>query len=371
MINTINKIPINSSARFKFTVASLEPNQSTQVAGSGASYTFIITGLIAILVGVLTGGSIELMWSLANTLQIWVYFGMLNLYYSADLTEMYSYLKCANFDNPISDFIKSKFTTSLKFVINPVNDKFSNLGFKSTEIISNSLDKLFMILIMLLLLISLFILRMHVRNKTNKFANFIKQKDIDFRYEGITRFFVEFILVISIANFINLVYGGFEDVFASVSYVLSIVILTLTLLLIIYFYAYPIIYYESIWIYPDKNERHCLLFLEFRRDNARNLLFYGNFAVHRVAFAFVVVWMKDFPINQWVWIVFLSLWILWKTFWVYKHALPNFLNTFNGIVLLFYSILLFMFISPANPNRVLIAGYVSLTLFEIQSGFYS
>ena len=116
------------------------------------------------------------MWSLANTLQIWVYFGMLNLYYSADLTAMYSYLKCANFDNPISDFIKSKFTTYLKFVINPVNDKFSNLGFKSTEIISNSLDKLFMILFMLLSLAGLYILRILVRNKTNKFANFIKTK---------------------------------------------------------------------------------------------------------------------------------------------------------------------------------------------------
>ena len=300
------------------------------------------------------------MWSLANTLQIWVYFGMLDLYYSADLNAMYSYLKCANFDNPISDFIKSKFTTYLKFVINPVNDKFSNLGFKSTEIISNSLDKLFIILFMLLSLAGLYILRILVRDKINKFANFIKKKDIDFRYEGITRFFVEFILVISIANFINLVYGGFGDVFESVWYMLSVVILILTLLLIIYFYAYPIIYYESIWEYPDKNERHCLLFLEFRRDNVRNLLFYGNFAVHRVAFAFVVVWMKDFPINQWVWIVLLSLWILWKTFWVYRHALPNFLNTFNGIILLFYSILLFLFISLTNPNRTLIVGYVSL-----------
>ena len=349
----------------------IEPNQSTQAAGSGASFTFIITGLIAILVGVLTGGSIELMWSLANTLQIWVYFGMLNLCYSADLTEMYSYLKCANFENPISDYINSKVATYLKFVINPVNDKFSNLGFKSTEIISNSLDKLFMILIMLLWLAVLYILRMLVRNKTNKFANFIKQKDIDFRYEGITRFFAEFILVISISNFINLTYGGFGDVFESVSYVLSVVILTLTLSLIIYFYAYPTIYYESIWVYPDKNERHCLLFLEFRRDNVRNLLFYGNFAVHRVAFAFVVVWMKDFPINQWFWITLLSLWILWKTFWVYRHALPNFLNTFNAIVLLFYSILLFLFISSANPKRTVIVGYVSLTSLEIQSNFNS
>ena len=299
------------------------------------------------------------MWSLANTLQIWVYFGMLNLYYSADLTAMYSYLKCANFDNPISDYINSKVTTYLDFVINPVNDKFNNLGFESTEIISNSFDKLFMILLMLLSLAGLYILRMLVRNKTNKFSNFIKQKDIDFRYEGITRFFVEFILVISISNFINLVYGGFGDVLELVSYMFSVVILTLTLLLIIYFYAYPTIYYESIWEYPDKNERHCLLFLEFRRDNIRNLLFYGNFAMHRVAFAVVIVWMKDFPINQWVWITLLSLWILLKTFWVYKHALPNFLNTFNGIVLLFYSILLFLFISSANPNRTLIVGYVS------------
>ena len=116
------------------------------------------------------------MWSLANTLQIWVYFGMLDLYYSADLNAMYSYLKCANFDNPISDYINNKVITYLSFIINPVNEKFSNLGFESTEIISNSFDKLFMALFMLLSLASLSILRILVRDKINKFANFIKKK---------------------------------------------------------------------------------------------------------------------------------------------------------------------------------------------------
>ena len=231
---SIKKIPIKSFAELKFNVMSFEPNQSTQAAGSGASYTFIVTGIISIIIGVLTGGSIELMWSLANTLQILFFFGMLNLYYSADLLTMYSFMKYSNFDNPASDYLSSKTTVVFKFIQNPVSDSFSNLGFESTEIISNCLDKLFMILQMLVILAGLFVLYILVRNKTNKFANFIKQKDINLRYEGITRFFVELILVISVANFINLVNGNFGNVFEIISYLFSIILLIMTFALIIY-----------------------------------------------------------------------------------------------------------------------------------------
>ena len=355
-----NKIPMKSAKQYKFIVESFTPSESTQSAGSGASYTFIIAMVLSLGVSVLTGGSIELMWSLANTLQIMFFFGMLKLNFSSDLILIYSYMKYSNLDNPVSDFLSEKINSFMDFVQNPVSESFSNLGFKSTEIISNCLDKLFMLLFMLSLLLILFILYLLVRNKSNWFANFIKRKEIDFRYEGICKFFAELVLVISVANFINLIYGSLNDIVSIISFLLSAVLLFLTFLLILYFYLYPFVYYESICEFPDKHERHWLLFLEFRKDNIKNLMFYGNFTLHRVLFAFVVVWMKDFPINQWVWITFLSFWITLKTFRVHKATLPSFLNTFNCIILLGYSFMLFLFLSASNPNRLIISGYVSL-----------
>ena len=374
-----NKIPMKSSKEYKFIVESFTPSESVQSAGSGASYTFIITMVLSLGISVLTGGSIELMWSLANTLQIMFFFGMLKLNFSSDLILMYSYMKYSNLDNPVSDFLSEKISSFVNLMKNPVSDNFNNLGFESTEVISNCLDKLFMILFMLSLLFILYILYLLVKNKSNWFANFIKRKEIDFRYEGISRFFVELILFISVANFINLTFGSFSDPISKFSFIknfspfltkqqricllrysISAALLFWTLLLVVYFYLYPFVYYESIWEFPDKHERHWLLFFEFKKDNIKNMMFYGNFTLHRVLFAIVVVWMKDFPVNQWVWITFLSFWITLKTFRVYKDALPNFLNTFNCIVLLGYSFMLFLFLSTSDPSRLIISGYVSL-----------
>ena len=355
-----NKISLKSAKEYKFKVVKLSPSESAQSAGSGASYTFIITMVLSLGVSVLTGGSIELMWSLANTLQIMFFFGMLKLNFSSDLVLMYSYMKYSNLDNPVSDFLSEKIISFMDFAQNPVSDSFGSLGFESTEMVLNCLDKLFMILFILVVLLVLFLLFILARNWTNKFANFIKKKEIDFRYEGISRFFVELILVISVANFINLTFGSFSDPISKISFIFSATLLIWTLLLIVYFFIYPFKYYESICELPEKHERHWLLFLEFKKNNIKNLMFYGNFTLHRVLFAFVVVWMKDFPLNQWVWITFLSFWITLKSFKVYKDTLPSFLNTFNCIVLLGYSFMLFLFLSTSNPNKLIISGYVSL-----------
>ena len=123
-------------------------------------------------------------------------------------------------------------------------------------------------------------------------------------------------------------------------------------------------YYESIWETPEKHERHKLLFSEFNNRKLKNLLFYGHFTLHRVLFSIVIVWMIKFPFYQWVCLVYLSLWMLIKTFWVYNDVLPNFLNTFNCLILLIYSCMLFLFLSLANPDRLKISGFVSIILWS-------
>ena len=94
-----------------------------------------------------------------------------------------------------------------------------------------------------------------VRN-THKFAEFIKRKDIDMRYEGMSRFFMEILLTLSIAIWINLIYGDFCNIFNIISYAFSIVLLIGIFWIIIYWFSYPAIYYFKIQTHPDKHERH-------------------------------------------------------------------------------------------------------------------
>ena len=65
-----NLIPISTPYEYEYTFEAIETSEGAQAAGAGMSYTFIFTFLLSMLVSVLTGSSMELMWSLANTLQI-------------------------------------------------------------------------------------------------------------------------------------------------------------------------------------------------------------------------------------------------------------------------------------------------------------
>ena len=153
-----HEIPKAAPQQFTFSVAALSASESTQSGGSGASYMFIFTMLLSIGISVLTGGSMELMWSLANTLQILFYFGMLNLYFSSDLIAVYGFLKFSNFDNPISDYISTFVKSILSFSSSNLGSNFGNLGFDSTNILALCLSKiLFVVLIILIICIFAFL----------------------------------------------------------------------------------------------------------------------------------------------------------------------------------------------------------------------
>ena len=139
-----HSISIFSTNLFTFKVSGLPPSESTQSGGSGGSYMLIFAMLLSIGVSIFTGGSIELMWSLANTLQILFYFGILNLYYTPELGDMFSYMKYSNFDNPAFEYIKSKFQYLTNFVKISIPSSFASLRFPSVSIVINFFDKLMM-----------------------------------------------------------------------------------------------------------------------------------------------------------------------------------------------------------------------------------
>ena len=200
-------IPISSTLQYTFEFEELEAGATSQSASTGASYTFLISILLSLSVSLLTGGSMELMWSLANTLQIIFLFGMLNLYYNSDLKTTFEFMAYSNLDNPATRYLSQSMISGLNLVSSPVNAGFDGSGFGSTYIIANSLDKLIMILLFVLFALTLSLLVRCQRNKNSYCARKVRKMDMSVRYESITRFYVEIMLHLTVAALINIVYG--------------------------------------------------------------------------------------------------------------------------------------------------------------------
>ena len=153
LINIINfkttqEIPLQSAKQFIFTVHDLPPAQSVKDGGSGTSFLFIILMLLSLLVSILTGGSIELMWSLANTLQLMFYFNSLDLNFTPELKEVFSYMKYSNFDNPVFEYMRDLSSTYANTDYSfYTSDLLDRLNYSSFNIIINFIDKIVFVII--------------------------------------------------------------------------------------------------------------------------------------------------------------------------------------------------------------------------------
>ena len=242
----------------------------------------VIVMLLSIGVSLITGGSIEIMWSLANTLQVMFYYKLLNLYFSPELSTMFYYMRYSNFDNPAFEWIQSKLTYLFRTIFSSFYSEFEGFGYHTSSVLINFISKMILVSLFLALFGLVLIGYLLTRKKTGKFANFIRNKEISLRYEGMSRFFVEITLQFSVVNFINLIYGDFSNIFNIISYVISIIFTFGIFFMLGYLFIYPIVYYQEILIYPDFHERHCFIFYEFNLDKQRNLFFYAFFILHRI-----------------------------------------------------------------------------------------
>ena len=130
-------------------------------------------------------------------------------------------MKFSNFDHPIFEYIRNKTFMIFAALNVPVLSSNQMFGLSSSSVIINFMDKI-IVIFLIILFASLFLLLSYWwRNKDNKFAKFIKKKDIELRYEGVTRFYIEIVLNLSFVSFINLVYGKYYDPFDLVSYIFA------------------------------------------------------------------------------------------------------------------------------------------------------
>ena len=220
----------------------------------------VLVMLMSVGVSLVTGGSIELMWSLANTLQIMFYYGLMNLYFSPELLTTFYYMRYSNFDNPAFEWIQSKLSSLISSMAGAFPSGYGGFGYSTSSVLINFMSKLIMIVLFLSFVALIVVIYLCIQKKTSKFANFIKRKDINLRYEGLSRFFIEIILQISVFCFINLIYGSFNDIFDILSYSVSITLMLCIFYMLGYWFIYPVVYYSEICTHPDFHERHWLLF---------------------------------------------------------------------------------------------------------------
>ena len=353
-----HEIPMKVPTELKFNVGAMSASASVQSGGSGASYTFVFALLLSVGIGLFTGGSIELMWSMANSLQILFFYMYLDLHFTPELLTVFSYMKFSNFDNPVFEYIREKTYTILESIKIVSFSPSKVFGLSSSSILINFMDKLMIISLFVSFIALIAILSNWLKDKNNKFANFIKKKDIEIRYEGISRFCVEIIMGLSFVVFVNLTYGETNDTFGIVSYSLAGLFLVLAFCVILYWFIYPTVYYSDILVYPDHHERHWLLFLEFNKNKLRNLYFYGYFFIHRLSTSFVIIWLNAFIVHQCIFLIALNLMMLVYTFKVYNSCLHNFIHSFNWFILLAISWTMPLFLSSSDKDKLIMSGYV-------------
>ncbi|CAI2361589.1 unnamed protein product [Moneuplotes crassus] len=361
-----SSIPISNQYEFKYKFDVLPSSETAKGASSTASITLVASFVVSVGISVFTGKSMEQMWSLANTLQIVFFLGLMSINFPPNLRAAFEFMKYSNFDNPVTSLAAEWLLTTLSFGSLAIDGNFAELGFDSSKIIFNSLDKVLMILGIVFGIVLFSILSKRAKGKSKWYWKLVVKIDNSLRYESSTRFIIEISMVLSMSIFVNLLYSEQKGAVAIASYCISIMMMMTLLCVLIYCYAFPLLNYENIKTYPDKLERHCILFLEFKRNNPKTLQFYYFFMTRRILLAAILVGMKEKVLCQLVCVLILFYWNLKYQIQQrpFASASNNFLNVYNETSLLCFVITLSL-MNSCNESKIIVIGYASVGLIII------
>ena len=118
-----NGTPLSSASATGFSVdyPFIEADAGTKAAVATSAGSMILASAISFGASVIGGGSLELMWSMVNTLQIIYYIGLMKLYYPAHVHVFFGYLGLSNMDNEVIALLTQMIFGDIFFVSNPVN----------------------------------------------------------------------------------------------------------------------------------------------------------------------------------------------------------------------------------------------------------
>ena len=103
---SLYEISLLSSFQHIFNIQDLPPDELSYELSDGILFLILSLVLFNFFVVILTNGSIELMWSLANTLQIIYYYISLDLNFTPELKIMFIVMKYSHFENPVFKYMR-------------------------------------------------------------------------------------------------------------------------------------------------------------------------------------------------------------------------------------------------------------------------
>ena len=105
--------------------------ESVQAVGEAASNSIMVSFSAVTAVSVIAGGSMEMMWSFINALQLVHFIPMMTLTFPPNGRLMFSYVSLANMDNVFMQGIFEAIFDTAELDDQQFNERFARQGFES------------------------------------------------------------------------------------------------------------------------------------------------------------------------------------------------------------------------------------------------
>ena len=160
---------VNSENQYNEYLNSSEGTNTGESFGQAALIIFL-TSVFLTFISSFGGNTMEMMWNMTNTLQIFYYMSKFYVHFPNNLTYFFSYLRYSNVKNVYLSYISYFFLSDSHFKRGTVNDRVEEKAFY----VSSS-DKMPWSLPLIVFFILIKIVDMIKPKEENKFVNFMKK----------------------------------------------------------------------------------------------------------------------------------------------------------------------------------------------------
>ena len=289
-------------------ISSLISAENTASSMSGfAQYSAYLGVVVALLLVIIGGGSMEMVWALLNTMQLISYLPIMTPFFPNHVRIMFQILKFANLN---FEFLSSAFQSLLPIDLTPdnnVSDILKNNGIDSPLFLLNCASILFTLLWYAFFFFLLIVLRYTVWN--NKLKNFFQKIVSSFIFNNWLRFLIEGYLEIFFGSVLNVTSFSNKSLTELISFLFSAIFAIIC-------FIYP--FMSAALIYDNRKEimkgnelylkRYGAMYKNLKQDHSwYHLQFYPIFLLRRFVFVMFLILLEGLPEIQWNIFIFSSL----------------------------------------------------------------
>jgi cysteine-rich repeat protein len=310
--------------------SSLSSTAASAKAASGFSMYLIMGGMMVMFsLLIFCGTSLEMIWSLINTLQLISFLPIMISYYPEHVKVMFEILEFSNMEiSFFSDFFKSIIKID-SLDIPSYNDQFLENGIESPLFLDNWASLLFSLIFSastLLLLVSMYLLLRWEKLKL-KLSSIISS----YFFNNFLRFFTEGYLEMFFGALLNVMAFPYQSIPELISLVLSFIGLVMWIL---FPFLTFVMLYDKMAAIRAGNSMYLKRFGTLYRDFKRNkewywVQYYPIFLFRRMVFVIFLIVLLEYPevqINAFIffsWAVSVYIWIVGVCLPVVREAIHS------------------------------------------------